>query len=656
MAQLADLFRPGRIGNVEIKNRIIMAPIACCGADIEGYPTPRMIDYLRARADGGVGLIIIGGCFFLPHARPPQQIAIHEDKYIPELKKLTQAVHEGGSKIAMQSNHLGRRMSLSKFAISEQNKQNVISSSAIRQVTDGFIPREATKAQLKDIIEAWSEGCRRAKEAGFDGTEVHGAHGYLLGSFLSPATNKRTDAYGGSPENRARLACEVIESIRRKVGPDFFISMRFSGCDYIHGGITIENTLRQAPMFVEAGADVLHVSASAPETLQYQFLPYLLPDGMIVHLAEAVKKVVTVPVITVGKLGNPVLANRAIKQNKADFVAMARPLLADPELPNKSQNGRLADITRCLYCNACCAMPREERRKFGGLRCTVNPALFREREFKLTLAPSPKKVMVVGGGIAGLEAARTLAERGHKVFLYERNIKLGGQWNIVAQQRLKKFYNSLTKQLTRRLKNTNAKIILNEEVTPQLVDGVKPDVIILATGGRPELPDIQGIENEIIVHVNDVITGKVEVGDKVVIIGGQIIGLEIAASLAEQGKKVSIISRDKIGSGSQFHPDTNTMRVLLDSFVEHGVSIYSHSDVYEIKENGVYIDYDQQVLFGLLFIRADTVVVVGGIQPDNVLEKKLKGHVGEIYKIGDCINPRSAMETMKDAAEIARLI
>ena len=656
MTQLATLFQPGRIGNVEIRNRIVMAPMATAGADDEGTPTARMIDYFVARAKGGTGLIIAGSCTFLPEARPPKQLTLFADQSIPKFKILTDAVHEQGAKIFLQFNHLGRRMSLAKFAFAEEQKKRVISSSAVKQVADGSVPIEATQEDIDFIGEAWAEGCRRAKEAGFDGTELHAAHGYLLGSFLSPATNKRTDGYGGSPEKRARFACEVISRIRTKVGKDFAISMRFSACDYLRGGITIEDTLRQAPLFVEAGANVLHVSASAPETLHYQFLPYLLPDGMIVPLAEAIKAVVNIPVITVGKLGNPVVANRVLEDKKADFIALARPLLADPDLPNKAREGRLDEINRCLCCNACCAMSRDERRQFGGLRCTVNPDLFREREFILKPAETPKRVMVVGGGIAGMEVSRVLAERGHEVTLYERGEQLGGQWSrIVVKQESKEVYSTLTTRLSRGLKNSRAKIIFNKEVTAELIKELRPEVLVIATGAVPILPDIPGVDRANVVQANDVITGQASVGDRVVVIGGRLIGLEVADYLARKGKKVSIITRNKLG-GSGKPPDHNTLRVLMDRFIEQGVSLYPHSTVFEIKEDGVYIDYEHQVLFGLTFLKADTVVLAMGARAVNGLSCEVKEVVPQIYKIGDCVEPRNVMECLKEASEIGRLV
>jgi pyruvate/2-oxoglutarate dehydrogenase complex dihydrolipoamide dehydrogenase (E3) component len=263
--------------------------------------------------------------------------------------------------------------------------------------------------------------------------------------------------------------------------------------------------------------------------------------------------------------------------------------------------------------------------------------------------------MVVGGGIAGMEVSRLLAERGHDVTLYERGDKLGGQWNIVVRQESKEVYATLTTRLSRVLKNTRANVILNKEVTPSLVKEMQPEALVIATGAVPTIPDIPGIDRKNVVQANDVITGKASVGERVAVIGGRLIGLEVADFLARKGKKVSIITRNKLG-GSGKPPDTNTLRVLMDRFIENGVSLYPHSTVFEIMEDGVYIDYEQQVLFGLTFLKADTIVLAIGSQALNGLAKEVENMVPHIYQIGDCVEPRNAMECLKEAAEIGRFV
>lgn len=656
MVQLKKLFQPGRIGALEVRNRIIMAPMASCGADEKSYPTARMMDYYAARAKGGVGLIIAGVCMVMPGRRSPYQLALDDDKFIPHLQRLTKAVHAHGAKVAIQFNHLGKALLSPRFGNSEERRKRALAPSAIPLVAGGAVPREATAEDIQSIQEAMAQASRRAREAGFDAVEIHAAHGYLFSDFLSPAANQRTDAYGGNPQNRARLACETIRRIREIAGADFPIGIRFSGCDYLEGGITLQDTMIQAPMFVEAGADVLHVSASSVDTLQYQFLPYLLPDGMIVNLAEAIKKVANVPVITVGKLGDPVLANQVIEDGKADFVAMGRPLLADPELPNKAREGRLDEITRCLSCNSCWSMPESKKREFGGLNCCLNPYLYREAESLLKATDSPRKVLVIGGGIAGMEAARVLAERRHQVTLYERSDKLGGQWNIVKQQESKEVHATVTDRLSRGLQKSGAKVILNMEATAQLVRDERASVVVMATGAEPLTPDIRGVHRRNVVQANDVIAGEVEVGDRVVVIGGSLIGMEVAASLAGQGKKVSLVTRGRVGGSREPLPDTNTLRVLMGRFIEHAVCVYPYTLVSEITDSGIYIDYDRHLLRGLLFLGADTIVLAVGSSTRTRLAEEIKDLVPELYRIGDCVEPRSAMEAIREGAEIARQI
>ena len=284
---LAKLFEPGRIGTLEVKNRIVMAPMGTFSTDAEGHPTSRTIDYFVERAKGGVGLIIVGGCVVRPEGRIPGMLCAYDDKFIPHLQLLAQKVHDHDAKIAIQLHDLGKALSDASF--NAPQGVDVVGPSTVPWVFNNFAPREAGKNDIDYLTKAFAEAALRGKKAGFDAVEIHGAHGYLVSGFLSPFTNKRTDEYGGSPEKRARFACEMIERIREKVGSDFPIILRISASEYIEGGITLEDTLRQIPLLVEAGADALHVSASGQETTEWQFLTYLYPDAAIVHLAEAVK-------------------------------------------------------------------------------------------------------------------------------------------------------------------------------------------------------------------------------------------------------------------------------------------------------------------------------------------------------------------------------
>lgn len=655
MTQLTRLFEPGMIGRMEVRNRIVMPALGTMSADAEGYITDRTIDYYVERARGGAGLIISQGNSILREGRGPHFSGLWDDRFIPRLRELSLAVHQYGCKMALQLHHSGKALfKLLPFFedLGEADGIDVIGPSPVPWVWNGLAPREMSKEDIRHLVEAFSDGARRAKDAGFDAAEFHGAHGYLISSFLSPFTNKRTDEYGGSVANRARFACEILSRARDKVGPEFPLILRVSGSDYLPGGITIAQTVRQAPIFVEAGVDALHISASAQETTEWQFLSYLWPDGAIVPLAEAVKKAVNIPVITVGKIGDPILAERILREGRADFVAMGRALLADPELPNKAKEGRMNDIRRCIYCNNCFSVPYNEKIKFGGLFCTVNPALFRERAFTLRPTTAPKKVMVIGGGLAGMEAARVLAERGHQVSLYEKGDRLGGQWRIAAQQEDKKLYAvGLIDYMIRGLGSAGVKVTLGEVVTPGLVMEARPDVVVLATGAVPKRPDVPGADGKNVVQAVDVLMGKAEVGQKVVVVGGRLVGMEVADFLALRGRKVSVVTLRKLGENGR-PLSAEIYRTLRDRMIDHGVFIYPDSSLFEIRDNGVYVVNNCD----LLFLEADSVVFATGMRPENGLEETLRGIVPEIYTIGDCVEPRDAMYAIREGAEIARQI
>jgi 2,4-dienoyl-CoA reductase-like NADH-dependent reductase (Old Yellow Enzyme family)/thioredoxin reductase len=647
MTKLTKLFETGRIGEMELRNRLIMAPMGTFTADRDGYITQQTIDHYVERAKGGVGLIISQATCCIPGALPPSRAFFNDDKYIPMQKKLADAVHAHGARMATQLVHFGSVLASCLHETDHPETIDVLSASAIPSARSNVVPRAASKKDIDFLVENFSEAARRVKDAGFDAVEFHGAHGYLISEFLSPRSNIRTDEYGGSPEKRARFACEIISSTRRKVGPDFPIILRFSGSDFLEGGINISDVLRQAPLFVQAGANALHVSASVGESTQWQFLCYLYPSGAITHLAQAVKKVVDVPVITVGKIGDPVLANRIIQEGKADFVAMGRALLADPELPNKAKDGRFEDIRRCIYCNLCLSAPELRTQAGRRIRCTVNPDLLRQG-YRINTPTSPKKVMVIGGGLAGMEAARVLIERGHQVSLYERSDRLGGQWNIAIRQEGKEGFASLTSYLTRELDKFKANIIFKKEVTLDFVREINPEIVVVATGAIPASLDISGANRKNVVQAVDIITGDVSVGERVIVVGGRYVGMELAISLDRQGKQVSLVTRRRLGRDVE----RNVFLTLRQALVDSGVHIYTDSEVYEITEHGVYINQYQE----LYFLKADTVVLAVGSKAETRLAEELQQANYTVYKIGDCVEPRDAREAIHEGHRISSMI
>ncbi|MFC2067133.1 FAD-dependent oxidoreductase [Chloroflexota bacterium] len=654
MTQLTRLFEPGNIGTMELKNRLVMAAMGTRSVDDDGCMNQQTIDFYVKRAMGGVGFIIAQAACVVPEGNPPNRLSIHDDKFIPGLSELVRNIHSYDTKVACQLGHVGEMMLRAWADYDRPPGVEAVGPSAVPCVTYQLTPRELSRDEIHRLIKAFVETARRGKRAGFDAVEIHAAHGYLLSAFLSPFKNRRTDEYGGSVENRARFVCEIIAQTREDVGADFPLLVRMNGSDCFEGGITIDEAKQQAAMFVEAGVDAVDISVATQESRQWRDLGYMYPDGAIVYLAEAIKKAVKVPVITVGKIGDPVLANRIIQEGKADFVAMARPLLADPELPNKAREGRLDDIQRCIFCNNCrIGFLSKERKETRGasLGCTVNPALLREREFELKSAPSPKKVMVIGGGLAGMEAARVLAERGHQVFLYEKSDKLGGQWNIASSLPSKSNFATLSQSLIKGLDKAGVKVTLNKEVTRQLVEEQRPNAVVVATGSTSLTLNVPGADGENVVQAIDVFAGKVKVSDRVVVIGGRLRGMEVADMLAEQGKKVSILTLKRLGeNGTPL--ERNTFVSVRDSLVERGVMIFPFSPVFEIRHNGVYAIVDDE----LLFLPADTVVMAVGARPENKLAAELQGIAPDLYTIGDCSQPQDAREAVHDGAEVGRKI
>jgi 2,4-dienoyl-CoA reductase (NADPH2) len=638
------LFKPGMIGSMEVRNRIIMAALGTGLADMDGYITQRMIDYYEARAKGGVGLIISQISSISSTYTPPLIPRLFDDKYIPGLRKLSQATHKHGAKMAIQLGFPGINLLHQWKEIGIEARMEVVGPSPVPCVTYGITPRALARGEIKEIVKDFGKAAKRVREAGYDAVEIRGSHGYFISAFLSPFKNRRKDEYGGSVENRARLACEIISSVRQGVGNDFPIIFRMNGSDFIPGGTTLEQAVRQAPLFVQAGANALHISASIPEAREWRDLTYYHPSGALVPLAQEIKNAVNVPVIAVGKIGDPVLAEEILSEGKADFVAMARALFADPQLPKKAREGRPEDITKCLYCNNCRLPPNssEIMQSIGVIRtCTVNPAVLRERDFHLTRMKSPKKVIVIGGGLAGLEAAIVAAERGHRVYLFEKSDRLGGQWNIASSMEHKKHFEDFTRQLIDRCYRSGTKVTLNKEVTPQLVRVEKPGVVVVATGASPKSLDVPGCDKPHVVQAVDVIAGQVEVGQRVAVIGGRLVGMEIADMLARLGKRVMLATKNRLGENGRTL-ERNVLVTLNKRLVEAGVTISPHSLLLEIDDRGIYLDCEDE----LVYIEADTVILAVGVEPNSKIVDVLERFNIPTYVIGDCLEPRDAKDAV----------
>jgi 2,4-dienoyl-CoA reductase-like NADH-dependent reductase (Old Yellow Enzyme family)/thioredoxin reductase len=660
MEKLVKLFEPGKIGKMEVKNRIVAAPLGygfTFGTKPNGFLTDRLLAYNETRAKGGVGLIqLTTGSLARPHATTlifgPGVLNLRTSDHIPGAQRFTKAIHSHGTKVSFLMGHIGAilaRQVQARPPVEYPELMRVVAPTGTRDPFTGFQTHTLSTDEIGEIVEEFGRGALRGQEANFDAVLIHGGHGYLIHEFLSPRTNKRTDQYGGSVENRARFGCEIIQAIRKTAGPDFPIIIRMNGDDFLSGGITLDEAIEHAQLFAKAGADALDISSGPFETHQWQFPTMYQPFGTLVRQAVAIKKAVNVPVIAVAKL-DAINGERVLKEGSADFIEMGRALMADPDLPNKAREGRLEDIRPCIYCGYC-----QAHGAGGYSNCTVNMALGKELEYRLEPAATKKKVMVIGGGPAGMEAARTLAERGHDTSLYEKSSALGGQWKILANYRPEA--DRLINYLSKGMEKAGVKVFLNQVVTARLVEEVKPDAVVVATGSTPTTLDIPGIDSKNVVQATDVLTGRVNVGQDVVIVGGRLVGISAALFLAEKGKNVSIITRSKVGRGLNH----NTKLILNEYLVKNRVHLYHHTLPDSITEEGVNCWWDSgeppnrdNVFF---FLKADTIVLAVGAKNEDRLSEELSGLMPDsCYPIGDCAGKRNIFTAMHEGSEAGRKI
>jgi len=622
MTKLTNLFQPFDFGGVELKNRIVMLSMDTGYGD-DGYASKRDRDYLVARAKGGAGLIITG--MLMPGSTGvplPGRISIHADRFIPGLKEDADAVHAAGAKIAPQ---IGLQYYWAR-ADGEKIEEVAPSEVATRKNSK---PRALAVDEIQQIVDEYAEGVRRARDAGFDAVELHCGIGYLISRFLSPATNKRTDEYGGSFENRMRFLLEIIASAKRKAGKDFPIICRFSADEFMEGGNRLEDGKKIAVAMEKAGVSCLNVGAGWHEC-RTPLIYMSVPRGSFVYLAEEIKKVVKIPVIAAYRINNPILADSIIAQGKADLVGMGRALLADPELPNKALQERFDDIRPCIACNYCL-----DRVMLGAaVACAVNPRMGREYEERPERAKKPKKVFVIGGGPAGMEAAIDAAKLGHNVTLFDKGNSLGGNLIPAAAPSYKWEINNLIAYYETQLKKNKVKIELDAEADENTIAEGHPDAVIVAAGAQPIVPPDWSRDVPNIVTAVQVLTGeKKAAGEKVVVVGGGLVGCEVAEYLAERGKKVTIIEMlDRMGDDIGI-----TIRwIIMQRLHNAGVKWVTGAKVEQITESRVRANKKCTTIF----FDADTVVLAMGMKPRAELAEKLKQKFGgkiDIKSIGDCV-------------------
>ncbi len=658
-----NLFSPITINAMTLKNRMVMTAMHL-GYTPEGTVTDRLIDFYARRARGGVGLIIVGGCPIDEYGGMSSMIAIHDDRFIPGLEQLTRAVKEGGARIAAQLYQAGRYTHSSMIG-----GRKPFSASAVRSKLTGETPRALTLNEIPQVQDRFAEAARRAKTAGFDAVEILGSAGYLISQFLSPVTNRREDEYGGSFENRMRFGLEVVAKVRRAVGPNYPVLMRLAGNEFMEGG----NTNREAAIFAaeaeKAGVDLFDITGGWHETRVPQ-LTMSVPRQAYVYLAQGIKSAVSVPVLVSNRINDPDAAEEILRNGSADLVTMARGLIADPDLPDKAQNGRSDLIYHCVACNQGCFDNVFQGRSVA---CLVNPEAGREKASRPEAAPRPKKILVIGGGPAGMKAACTAAQRGHRVTLVEKEDRLGGQLLLNRRIPGRSEMETVSADLIHNLKTLNVEIITGKIADVDFIRHMQPDAVVAASGARPVLPDIPGIDAPHVVQAWDLLDGHVGTGKRVAVLGGNAVGLETALYLATIGtlspevlhflmanqaesietltallnrgiKEVTVVEMTK-KAGNDI--GLTTRWTILGELGRLGVKILTGTKAVGITPEGLEIEQGD----GPGFLPADSIVIAAGSRSENTLVDGIREIVSEVHVIGDAKSPRNALEAIREGFE-----
>ena len=639
MKDLETLLSPITIRNLELANRCVLPPMGTNLGTREGFVTEANIAYLKRRAQSGMGLIIseIVGV----HPSGLLGLAACDDQFVPGLSKLAEAVHQTGVKVAAQLHHAGRE------AMHQLKKGTALGPSAIPSRVYGMAPKEMTKDDIGLIIESFGQAALRVKKAGFDALEIHGAHGYLITQFLSGLSNQRTDEYGGNFKIRARFAIEVVEEIRRLVGDDFPVFFRISAEEFIKNGYTPEDVQTIVPDLVKAGVDVIHASigthgspggiTSAPPEFE---------EGWNAVRAGKIKAVAGIPIIAVGRFSDPRSADAVIARGDADMVAFGRQALADPDFLIKAKQGRYDEINKCLACNQGC-IERLMMEKGATIRCAINPETGQELIRPHGRSDKSKKVWVIGAGPGGLTTAKEAARRGHVVTLFEKDAELGGQVRFAGKAPFKTLYKEWITVLVGEVKKSGVTIKNNTEVKEEMAASCDADVVVLATGGVPIMPDIEGADHKMVAGALQIIDGKILPGKNVVVIGGGLIGMETADFLVEKGSRVTIVEQLSQSPVLEFTVHGYQLHKRLKN---GGCRLLLNTRVERIEDNAVITRTGEK---RERLTPVDQVVVAVGMKPQSSLKRILEEGGIEHHVIGDAKSIRRIIEATDEGAKAA---
>ncbi len=632
------LFEPGKIGNLEIRNRIVMPAMGCSLAEVTGEPGPRMIRYYTDRAKGGAGLIIteITRVDDETGVGTPNQLSVTNTHVIGQLSRLVESVHTYGTKLFVQLHHPGNQTPSRLIG----GKQPVSASDVTCKVI-GEQPRALTTEEVEAMVRKFVTGAVIAQKAGVDGVEIHAAHGYLVSQFLSPYTNKRTDKYGGSFEARLRFITEIIMGIKAYCGPKFPISVRMNGDDFLPGGITLEDSVKIAVYLEKLGVACINVSCGMYDSGATIIEPSYFAEGWKKHLSTAIKNAVSIPVIAVDNIKHPSVAEALLEEGASDFVGIARGFLADANWGVKAKKGEDLYIRKCLGCMECFRILNDGL----PLGCTLNPILGREFEFgedKLVRNGNGTPVAVVGGGPAGMQAALVLAKRGFRTILFEAGDRLGGTVNLAAMPPNKTMLAEFVETQKAEIEKAGVEVRLNAKADVETLKACGVKAVFMATGGKAVRPNLPGIEKA--VTAEDVLAGKAEANGDLVIVGGGVTGLETAELLGKDHKVTVVEMLDKVGGN--LYP--SVVMHLAQEIMKQGGTIAKSTALVSVEDNGVKVKDTKTE--EEKFIPADTVILAMGVRSERPLISELCEEFGEnVVLVGDADRPGQIYDALHSA-------
>lgn len=637
MERFKALFTEGLIGRMKTKNRLVMAPMVLNYADEGGLVTAKYAAHISRIARGGIGMMVLEASYIRGDGKGfANELGIHSDDVIPGLRHLADLAHTHGVVIGPQIFHAGRQTS------SVVTGMQPIAPSPVPDPSTNEMPREMSVQDIFEVVESYARAAGRAKAAGCDFVELHGAHGYLITQFLSPFSNKRNDEYGGDLESRLRFLIEVFKAVRKTVGEDFPISVRLSADEMVPEGITPEDTVKIAMRLEELGADALSISAGnyASFGLGYMISPMAIPDGPLVPLAAKIRHNVAIPVIAVGKIRNPRFADEIVRAGRADFIALGRSILADADWPMKAEEGRPEQINHCIACNQACIGRLFQRQDVW---CTVNPETAREEEFSKARHEIKKTVLVAGGGPAGMEAAKVAAERGHHVILCERRGRLGGQLVAASVPPHRPGWEELREYLEQEMDRLGIEVRLNTPATTELARDLRADMAVIAVGASPLRPRIPGIESKSVMASLDILEGRAIARGDVVVAGGGCTGAQTAEYLAARGHKVTVVEILDCIAEDAAPADRELLLSRLDDL---GVRVLTRTRLLDISNDEITVESPD----GKATIPANTIVLCTGMVSNDGIAEEMRAVVQKVVVVGDALQPRKATEAIAEAA------